>query len=232
MTVSRPRARARTAADAWVTKSSLRLSRRSATSPPKEPASSMGRNWRARTMPTSRPRAVEHGEDQKGLGHRLHPGARDRDDLAGEVQAVVADRQGRERLAAGGAHRAHSVVHQVFEHGGQGTHRRLLLGLEGGQGAGQEGVLEEADALERSPALGGQAHPAHPAVERRRADGPPGRPPPSRRRAGSWSGAAPARPRPARPGSGSRAATPSPGPRTGRARDRRGTAGGDADAAG
>ena len=51
--------------------------------------------------------AVELEQDEVRLGHRLHPRARDRDDLPGEVQAVVPDRQGRERAVAGIGEAAH-----------------------------------------------------------------------------------------------------------------------------
>ena len=61
----------------------------------------MGRNCRPVAMATSTPGAVQREEDEVGLGHRLHPGARDRDDLAGEVEPVVADRDGGEGPAPG-----------------------------------------------------------------------------------------------------------------------------------
>ena len=48
--------------------------------------------------------AVEREEDQVGLGHRLHPRSRHGDDLAREVEPVVADRDGAERPATGLAH--------------------------------------------------------------------------------------------------------------------------------
>ena len=44
--------------------------------------------------------AVEREEDEVGLRDRLHPGARHRDHLAGEVEPIVADRDGAEGAAS------------------------------------------------------------------------------------------------------------------------------------
>ena len=95
--------------------------------------------------------AVEAEEDEVGLGHHLHPGARDRDDLPGEVQAVVADRQGRERAVAGIGEAAH-WPDQVFEEGHQLGRAGLLVGAQLGQAPGEEGVLQRADALQGAAA--------------------------------------------------------------------------------
>ena len=86
-----------------MTVSSVRLSRRSASTPPRPPNSSIGRNCSPAVMPTAAPLPGEL-HDQPHLGHDLHPVAGDRDHLAGEVAPVVGDAQRRERAPDGRAH--------------------------------------------------------------------------------------------------------------------------------
>ena len=61
---SRPRPNASAPESAWVMNSSRRLSTRSATTPPRGPTTSMGRNWHAMTRPSQAPLPVSCSTSQ------------------------------------------------------------------------------------------------------------------------------------------------------------------------
>ena len=82
--------------------------------------------------------------DQPHLGDRLHPVARDRDDLAGEVAAVVGDAKGGEGAADGGASRAASSSSSRSRMSAARVERGAVLGLQRAQALGEEGVLARA----------------------------------------------------------------------------------------
>ena len=104
-------------------------------------------------------------EDEQAQGDGVHPGARGRDHLAEEVEAVVADPQRLEGLSGRPGDRAHSVGHQVLEEAGQVLGERLFSRVQGGQSTGEKGVLESADPLEVAATIGGDPHPDHPPVD-------------------------------------------------------------------
>ena len=144
--------------------------------------------------------AVEEEENQVGLGHRLHPGTRDRDDLPGEVQPVVPHRQGGERRRRPSPMRL--TARPDARRGPPARpHAACSLGVQLCQPAGQEGVLQRADALESAPPVGGDAHPGAAPVGRCRSTRVTMPASARGRQAASWSAVAPARRRPARPAS-------------------------------
>ena len=89
--------------------------------------------------------AVQREEDQVGLRHRLHPGARHGDDLAGEVEPVVADRDGTEGPAPGRADAApHGSSKRCSSNATSSAASPLLVRAEVVQAAQQERVLAGA----------------------------------------------------------------------------------------
>ena len=80
------------------------MSKRSAMTPPHAPNINIGRNCKPGFDAEHEAVVVGQAEDQPRLREALHPGAADRDHLAGEVEAVVAVAERREgRRARAGA---------------------------------------------------------------------------------------------------------------------------------
>ena len=97
------------------------------------------------------PGAVEREEDQVGLRHRLHPGARHRDDLPGEVEPVVADRDGAEGAAAGrrGRRALHGSTKRCSSNPTSSAACCCSSALSSSEAAQEKGVLAGAHPLER-----------------------------------------------------------------------------------
>ena len=193
----------------------------------------MGRNCKPTTMPEVDPAAREP-QHQPGLGHRLHPGARYRDELGGEVEAEIPDPERAERLAGCRTHCGHGSLQciEALEQDGQVAEGPPLLGRQAEQLLGEKGVLERPVVIEDPASRCAEGHPGHPAGRRDRPPGSRSPSPPVPPRRGSSRAVAPIRGPPVHPGWASPAGPrwPGPTPVTGSVRRRSaGAAGGAAE---
>ena len=198
-----------TAWNACEVTSTIRLSKRSAMTPPHAPKSSVGRNWSTITRPTANPLLCDRSRTSQLERDGLHPGAAQGRALAEEVVAVVADLERPERRRRKGVQLRHQCCSRLpsperssscrFSSTGMTRfeQRALLLGEPRHSPGKNSSRLVRVCARSflpgcvRAPGRCG-GHPGRPAAR-------PGDPLRVVPRCGSCSAAAPVRSRPARP---------------------------------